>query len=105
MSKLNPDFLKLHQLQIIRNTKIEIEYQDKPEDFIKFTAEEYIDLTIRFLELLNPDIIMERFISQSPPEKLIAPIWGLKNFEFTAKLEKEMRSRNTHQGKRYNFEL
>ncbi len=101
ISKLNPDFLKLHQLQIIRNTKIEQEYQDKSEDFIKFTADEYIDLTIRFLELLNPDIIMERFISQSPPEKLIAPKWGLKNFEFTAKLEKEMRVRKTFQGRKY----
>lgn len=100
ISKLDPDFLKLHQLQIIRNTKIEIEYNEKPQDFIKFTAEEYIDLTIRFLEKLNPDIIIERFISQSPPEKLIAPKWGLKNFEFTAKLEKEMRKRNAYQGRK-----
>jgi radical SAM protein (TIGR01212 family) len=101
ISKLDFDFLKLHQLQIIRGTKIEKEYQELPNDFMKFTAEEYIDLTISFLELLRPDIIMERFISQSPPEKLIAPKWGLKNFEFTAKLEKEMKRRNTYQGRRF----
>ncbi len=102
ISKLNPDFLKLHQLQVIRGTKIEKEYQDYSGDFIKFNADEYIDLTIRFLELLKPQIILERFISQSPPEKLIAPKWGLKNFEFTAKLEKEMRLRETYQGRLFN---
>jgi radical SAM protein (TIGR01212 family) len=99
ISRLDFDFLKLHQLQIIRGTRMAREFSDKPGDFIHFTPEEYIDLVIRFLELLDPKIIIERFISQSPPEKIISPRWGLKNFEFTAKLEKEMVRRNTWQGR------
>lgn len=102
LSELEFEFLKLHQLQIIRGTQMAREFEQNPDDFNNYTAREYIDLVIKFLERLDPEIIIERFISQSPPEKLISPRWGLKNFEFTAKLEKEMRIRNTFQGRKYN---
>lgn len=102
LSALPFDFLKLHQLQIIKGTKMASEFMQFPGDFMQFTADQYIDLTIRFLELLNPEIILDRFISESPVEKLISPRWGLKNYEFTAKLEKEMRIRNTWQGRLIN---
>ena len=63
---------------------------------------EYIDLVINFLEYLNPDIAIERFVSQSPKELLLAPDWGIKNFEFVAKIDKRMQQRNTFQGKLYD---
>jgi len=44
------------------------------------------------MERLNPDFIIDRFVSQSPKDLLIAPAWGLKNYEFTAKLMKRLRS-------------
>ena len=48
---------------------------------------------------LNPSIVVERFVSQSPKELLIAPDWGLKNFEFTAKVNKRIEERDTRQGR------
>jgi len=104
VSKINElpfNFLKLHQMQIIRNTAMSKQYFESPELFIQFTAESYIQMLIKFLELLRPDIIMERFISESPHDKLIAPKWGLKNFEFVARLEKELIIQETHQGRLY----
>jgi len=67
-----------------------------------YTAEQYIELVVDYLELLNPQIIVERFISQAPIDMLIAPKWGLKNFEFVAKVEKRLRERNTWQGRLFN---
>lgn len=99
ISKLPVKNLKLHQLQIHKGTLLEKEYAQKPEAFNLYTAEEYIDLVVDYLEVLNPDIIVERFISQAPPEMLIAPKWGLKNFEFVAKVEKRLQERDTWQGK------
>lgn len=64
-----------------------------------YAVDEYIELVVDFLEILNPGIVMERFISQSPKELLIAPQWGLKNFEFVAKVEKRLKERDTWQGK------
>ncbi len=102
LSQLPLTMLKLHQLQLVKGTVMEQHYQTHPEQFHLYTAEEYINLVIDFLELLNPNIIVERFISQSPRELLTAPIWGLKNFEFVAKVEKRLKERDTQQGHLFN---
>lgn len=99
LSGLPVTTLKLHQLQLIRNTRMAKEYAEHPEEFHLYTTDEYIDLVIDFIEKLNPSIVVERFVSQSPKELLIAPDWGLKNFEFTAKVNKRIAERNARQGR------
>lgn len=102
LSALPLTTLKLHQLQLIKGTRMAAEYQEAPEEFHLYSADEYIDLVIDYVEHLRPDIVLERFVSQSPKELLIAPDWGLKNHEFTDKVKKRMRERNAWQGKKYN---
>jgi len=99
LSHLPITTLKIHQLQLIRGTKMAVQYSEHPEWFHLYSANEYINLAIDFLERLNPAIAIERFVSQSPKELLIAPEWGLKNFEFTAKIEKRLIERNAWQGR------
>jgi radical SAM protein (TIGR01212 family) len=99
ISELPVKNLKLHQLQIHKGTRLEKEYAKNPEQFNLFTAEDYTELVVDYLELLNPNIYIERFISQAPAEMLIAPKWGLKNFEFVAKVEKRLKKRDTWQGR------
>lgn len=102
LSKLPIDTIKLHQLQLIKGTKMALEYKRNPEDFhIYNDVKEYIDIIIDYLEYLRPDITVERFTSQSPKELLIAPDWGIKNYEFVAKLRKRMSERGSYQGKNY----
>ena len=60
--------IKLHQLQLIKGTKMAQQYQEHPEWFHLYSADEYINLLVRFIERLNPDFVIERFISQSPKE-------------------------------------
>ncbi|MCD7972068.1 MAG: TIGR01212 family radical SAM protein [Candidatus Azobacteroides sp.] len=91
--------LKLHQLQLIKGTRMEQQYKEAPELFHFYTVEEYVELVIDFIEKVNPEFILERFVSQSPRELLIYPDWGLKNYEFTAKVEKRLQERNTWQGR------
>jgi radical SAM protein (TIGR01212 family) len=86
ISELPLTSVKLHQLQIIRGTALAKEYETHPERFRLYTADEYIDLVAKFIDRLRPDIHIDRFVSQSPKELLIAPGWGLKNHEFRAKL-------------------
>lgn len=81
ISSLPLDFLKIHQLQIVKGTALAMQYAQQP--FHLYTVEEYINLIIKYISLLRKDLIFERFISQCPPEILIAPKWGLKNYEFT----------------------
>ena len=99
ISQLPVNNLKLHQLQIHRGTVMETQFQQNPAQFHFFSIEEYVELVVDYLELLNPAIVVERFVSQSPPEMLLAPKWGIKNFEFVAKVEKRLRERDTWQGR------
>lgn len=101
LSTLPVDTLKLHQLQLIRHTRMAEELAERPQDFHLFTVDEYIDLAIDFVERLNPAITVERFVSQSPKSLLIAPDWGLKNYAFTARLERRMAEREARQGRLY----
>ena len=99
LSQLPLDTLNLHQLQLIRHTRMAREYEMCPQDFHLYGVDEYIDLAIDFAERLSPSIAIERFVSQSPAELLIAPRWGLKNHEFTARLLRRMRERDAWQGR------
>lgn len=99
LSDLPLTTLKLHQLQLIKGTRMAQEYSRCPSDFHLYPADEYVELVIDYIEFLRPDLILERFISQSPKELLIAPDWGLKNHEFTEKVRKRLCERDTWQGK------
>ena len=101
VSELPLTALKLHQLQLVKKTKMAHQFAEHPEWFHLYTADEYIDLVIDFIERLNPKIAIERMVSQSPPAFLIAPDWNLKNFEFIMKVEKELIRRNTWQERYY----
>jgi hypothetical protein len=102
ISKLPVENLKLHQLQIHKGTRMYQEYLREPEQFNMFSVDDYLDVCVKYLELLNPRIVVERFVSEAPDELLVAPRWGLKNFEFTAKLEKLLEERNTWQGRLFS---
>lgn len=97
VSSLRLDILKIHQLQIIRDTQLAADYAAAP--FALFSPDEYIDTCIAYLEHLRQDIIVERFVSQSPADLLIAPKWGIKNHEFANRLVNRMKELNTWQGK------
>jgi uncharacterized protein len=91
--------IKLHQLQIIKGTKMAKEYAECPTDFHLFNVDNYMDLVIDYIQHLNPEIVVERFLSQSPKELIITPDWGLKNFEFTNRLVNKMAELGAYQGK------
>lgn len=96
ISSLPINILKIHQLQIIRNTPLADVYLKNP--FHLYSMDEYIELVATYIQYLRKDIVLDRFISQSPPELLVAPNWGIKNHEFTDKLNQYLKNHNIYQG-------
>jgi len=96
ISALPIDILKIHQMQIIRGTRLADEFEQKP--FHIYDIDEYIRLIAHYIQRLRKDLILERFVSQSPKEMLIAPHWGLKNHEFTDLLNNYLKAHDIHQG-------
>ncbi|MGN1353340.1 MAG: TIGR01212 family radical SAM protein [Alloprevotella sp.] len=101
ISDLPINVVKLHQLQIVRGTPLAAQYESDTSRFDLFTAEAYAELVVDFLERLRPDIAAERFTAQCPKSLLLAPDWGLKNYEFADLVVKAFRRRGTCQGCRY----
>ena len=99
ISQTELDILKIHQLQIIRGTRLEREYSEHP--FHLYTPEEYIGLLTEYIRRLRPNIVLDRFTSQSPADMLVAPRWGLKNHEFADRLANHMRAVRAYQGQLY----
>ena len=99
LSNLPIHSLKLHQLQIVKHTMMAVQLKNTPEQFHLFGVEEYVDLITEFVARLRPDIIIERFISESPADLLIAPKWNrLKNFEIVSKIDKKLIEKEIWQG-------
>ena len=96
ISSLPIDILKIHQMQIIRGTRLAEEYEKQP--FHIYSVEAYVQLIAQYIQRLRKDLVLERFVSQSPKELLIAPHWGLKNHEFTDLLNNYLKSNGIHQG-------
>jgi radical SAM protein (TIGR01212 family) len=96
ISDLKLDILKIHQLQIIKGTKMADEFTKNL--FHLYTADEYISLISKYIQHLRRDLVLERFVSQSPKNLLIAPDWGLKNYEFTDRLKNYLIKSGSTQG-------
>ena len=94
--------VKFHQLQIIKGTTMEREFQDNPADFELFEWEEYLDFFISFLERLNPAIVVERFTGEAPPRFLTGSGWGKKRTDqIVSLIEKRLEELDTWQGRLY----
>jgi len=96
ISGLPVRFLKLHQLQVIRNTALARQYERSA--FPVFEYDDYIHLVCDFLERLSPEIHLQRFCATAPDPILIAPRWSLSRHHLLNDIRKEMRRRDARQG-------
>lgn len=92
--------VKFHQLQIVKGTRMEREYAECPQDFVRFSLDEYLDFFVDMLERLRPDLFIERFVGEVPPRFVNETPWGLiRNVELLRLLEHRLESRDTWQGR------
>jgi radical SAM protein (TIGR01212 family) len=88
--------IKLQLLHILKNTDL----ADYPYEAL--TMEEYISIIISCLEILPPDIVIHRLTGDGPKSLLIAPLWSANKKQVLNGIQKELKLRDTWQGKRFN---
>jgi radical SAM protein, TIGR01212 family len=93
VNALPVDVLKIHQLQIVRGTRMACDVAHGEYEVAQWSVDEYVELCCDIVERLRNDIAIERFVSQSPSDMLISPRWGLKNYEFTALVNRKLTDR------------
>ena len=91
--------IKIHMLHIMKGTQLANEYTTSP--FPLLSRDAYVDIVIRQLELLPPHMIIQRLTGDGVKEQLIAPLWTLKKVVVLNEIDKEMKRRDTWQGKYY----
>ena len=96
LNKLDIQGIKIHMLHIIKDTKLAEIYKEHP--FKMLTKDEYIDIVIKQLELLNENIVIHRLTGDPNPSELIEPTWTIKKIDVLNGIDKEMAKRNTYQG-------
>lgn len=98
VNSLDIQGIKIHMLHVIKNTALENLYQK--ENFHILSKDQYIDIVINQLEILRPEIVINRITGDPVKEDLIEPTWLLKKFCLLNDIDKEMVKRNTYQGKK-----
>lgn len=102
ISELPISTLKLHQMQVLKDTRLEKFYAENPQSIIDLSLDNYVRIASNFLDMLNPEIIVERLTSESPREMLIYPDWnGKKNFEIAHIVNSYMKSKGMFQGRTF----
>lgn len=96
LNNLDIQGIKIHMLSILKDTKINMIYKEKP--FHILTKEEYIDIVCNQLQYLRPEIVINRITGDPKKEDLIEPDWLLKKFCVLNDIDKEMVKRNIYQG-------
>ena len=101
VAKLHPHSIKIHLLHVIKGTKMCDEFLNG--EFNEMTLEEYTQTVCDQLEILPPDIVVERVTGDGKKETLVSPLWSLKKFCVMNEIDKTMAKRNTFQGAKYNL--
>ncbi|MDY5058652.1 MAG: TIGR01212 family radical SAM protein [Bacilli bacterium] len=100
LNKLDIQGIKMHMLNIVKDTPLEVLYNK--EKFHILTKEEYIDIVIKQLELLDEKIVIHRITADPDIKSLVEPKWLVKKFCVLNDIDKEMVRRDTYQGKYFN---
>ena len=96
VNKLDIQGIKIHMLNIVKDTKLHELYMNKPFEMLK--RDEYIDIVIKQLELLRKEIVIHRITADPDPDNLVEPKWLLAKRTLINDIDKEMVKRNTYQG-------
>ena len=101
ISKWPLNNVKFHQLQVIQGTSMEKEFRDRPEDFVNFSLDEYLQLMQSIIEILNPSFIVERIAGEVSPGMAVSTGWGIRYDVVLRSFEDLLEKNNTWQGKLY----
>lgn len=98
LNTLDIQGIKIHMLSILKNTKLALMYKESP--FRLITREEYINIVCDQLELLRPEIVINRITGDPKISDLIEPDWLIKKVTIINDIDKELVKRDSYQGKK-----
>ena len=99
LARYHPDAVKIHSLHVMRGTRLHQDYEEG--SYIPLTMEQYINTVIAQLEVIPPETVIERITGDGDKRKLVAPLWSRDKIRVLGTIDREMKERNTWQGRLY----
>jgi radical SAM protein (TIGR01212 family) len=88
--------IKIHALLALRGTVLGKQYEDGL--IALMTRAEYVDTVCDILEILPPEMVIQRLTADGYRDIFLAPQWAVNKMEVLNAIERELERRNTHQG-------
>lgn len=99
LSRLQLHSIKIHLLHVLKGTVME--RQLAAGEFSLLSREEYVQIVCDQLELLPPELVIQRLTGDGERESLVGPEWSLKKLCVLNEIDKELVRRDSWQGKKY----
>ncbi|MCG8473398.1 MAG: TIGR01212 family radical SAM protein [Desulfobacterales bacterium] len=99
LSELGVDGVKLHLLYVVKNTPLDTLYLEG--QYTCMEEEAYVETVCDFLELLPPEMVIQRLTGDPHRDELRAPMWPLKKGTTLKRIHETFEKRGTRQGSRY----
>jgi radical SAM protein (TIGR01212 family) len=99
LSNLPVQGVKIHLLYVVEKTPLAELY--KKGGFRCLEREEYVELVVDFLEILRPDMIVQRLTGDPIKSELVAPLWAVEKPKNMRLIREKLERRDTWQGKLY----
>ncbi|MEG2813960.1 MAG: TIGR01212 family radical SAM protein [Oscillospiraceae bacterium] len=97
INSLNPYSIKIHSLHILKNTRLALQFAK--ENFDMLNLSNYVNIVCDQIELINPEIVIERITGDGDKANLVAPLWSANKLNVMNSIDKELAKRDSYQGK------
>lgn len=100
LSVLNVDYVKIHSLYILKNTKLGDAYENN--EFELISPEDYVDRIASFIQVVSPDMVFQRLAARAPKELTLFCNWGMSWWKLKDMIDDTLEERNIYQGALYD---
>jgi hypothetical protein len=98
-ARLGLDAVKIHNLYAVHGTPLADDVRAGRVQLLELG--EYVSLLADFLELMPPEMVIERTIGDAPDDFFLGPAWCLDKPAALAAIEAELERRDSWQGKKH----
>jgi len=100
LSTLPIQGIKIHLLLALRGTVMGDLYEKRNINMLN--KDEYIRTVCNVLEILPPEMVIQRLTADGYRDIFLAPHWAVNKMDVLNAIDRELEKRNTYQGIRYN---
>jgi radical SAM protein (TIGR01212 family) len=91
--------IKIHSLLVLEGTVLGEMY--KKREIQIMPKDKYVSLVVDVLEILPPDLVVQRLTADGSREIFLAPDWAINKLKVLNAINKELERRDSYQGKYY----